>query len=265
MNGVGSVNELEKHTLKDSVLHALDGRVKLIILLFIIVYAVYTTDLLVLLIMEIYLIALIIVSRLSFKESFKRVLFILPFGGAIALFQPFIHAGTIIYTGPLGVTITYQGLMFGLLLMSRLVVSLTSIVILSSLSPMQEVVNSFRRLGMPREFAMIFSLFIRYLFMFYDELQKILNAQKSRNFDIFNKKTAYIWRMKQLAYTIAMMFLRSYERGETVYFSMLSRGYSENSSIYTDNNKLRSTDFYFIGITLSFIVCLELMKYTSVI
>ncbi|MFZ0442341.1 MAG: CbiQ family ECF transporter T component, partial [Methanobacterium sp.] len=84
MNGVGSVNELEKHTLKDSVLHALDGRVKLIILLFIIVYAVYTTDLIVLLIMEIYLISLIIVSRLSFKESFKRVLFILPFGGAIA-------------------------------------------------------------------------------------------------------------------------------------------------------------------------------------
>ena len=118
---------------------------------------------------------------------------------------------------------------------------------------------------MPREFAMIFSLFIRYLFMFYDELHKILNAQKSRNFDIFNKKTTYMWRMKQLAYTIAMMFLRSYERGETVYFSMLSRGYSENSHIYTDNNKLGLRDFSFIGITLSFIVCLEFMKYFMII
>ena len=265
MNGVESVSELEKHTVKDSVLHAIDGRVKLIILLFIIVYAVYTTDLLVLAIMEVYLIALIIVSHLSLKESFKRVLFILPFGGAIALFQPFIHPGTIIYTGPLGLHITYQGLMFGILLMSRLTVSLTSIVILSSLSPMQEVVNSFRRLGMPREFAMIFSLFIRYLFMFYDELHKILNAQKSRNFDIFNKKTTYMWRMKQLAYTIAMMFLRSYERGETVYFSMLSRGYSENSEIYTDKNKLGLKDFSFIGITLSFIICLEFMKYFLII
>jgi cobalt/nickel transport system permease protein len=265
MNGVGSVSELEKHTMKDSVLHALDGRVKLIILLFIIVYAVYTTDLFVLAIMEVYLIVMLFVSHLSFKESFKRVLFILPFGGAIALFQPFILTGTIIYTGPLGLHITYQGLMFGVLLMSRLVVSLTSIVILSSLSPMQEVVNSFRRLGMPREFAMIFSLFIRYLFMFYDELYKILNAQKSRNFDIFNKKTTYMWRMKQLAYTIAMMFLRSYERGETVYFSMLSRGYSENSKIYTDNKKLTLRDFSFIGITLSFIVCLEFMKYFMII
>ena len=75
--------------------------------------------------MEVYLIAMIMVSHLSFKESFKRVLFILPFGGIIALFQPFIMAGTVIYTGPLGIHITYQGLMFGVLLMSRLVVSLT--------------------------------------------------------------------------------------------------------------------------------------------
>lgn len=265
MSGMGTVSELEKHSVNTSVLHALDGRVKLVILLAIIIYAVYTTDLLILAIMELYLVVLLAVSHLSFKESFKRVLFILPFGGVIALFQPFVMPGLVIYTGPLGIHVTYQGLMFGILLMSRLVVSLTCIVILSSLSPMQEVVNSFRRLGMPREFAMIFSLFIRYLFMFYDELNKILHAQRSRNFHIFNKKTTYLWRMKQLAYTIAMMFLRSYERGETVYFSMLSRGYSENSEIYTDGKKLATKDFTFIGITLSFIICLEFMKYFLII
>ncbi|HEX7468415.1 MAG TPA: cobalt ECF transporter T component CbiQ, partial [Methanobacterium sp.] len=223
------------------------------------------TQLLILVIMEIYLLFLIYLSHISFKTALKRILLLLPFGGLIIVFQPFVHPGTVIYTLPFGINIYYQGLMFGILLMSRLIVSLTSIVLLSSISPMQEVVQSFRKLGMPKEFAMIFSLMIRFLFMFYDELHRIRHAQKARNFDIFNKKTTYIWRMKQLAYTIAMMFLRSYERGETVYFSMLSRGYSENSSIYTDNNKLRSADFYFIGITLSFIVCLEFMNYLMII
>jgi energy-coupling factor transporter transmembrane protein EcfT len=109
MSGVGSVSKFEKQTMKASVLHALDGRVKLIVLLFIIVYAVYTTDLLVLAIMEVYLIALILVSHLSLNESFKRVIFILPFGGVIAIFQPFIIPGTVIYTGPLGLQITYEG------------------------------------------------------------------------------------------------------------------------------------------------------------
>jgi cobalt/nickel transport system permease protein len=49
--------------------------------------------------------------------------------------------------------------------------------------------------------------------------------------------------------------------GKQCYFSILSRRYSENSEIYTDNKKLASRDFFFIGITLSFIVYLEFMKY----
>ena len=80
---------------------------------------------------------------------------------------------------------------------------------------------------MPKEFAMILSLMIRFLFMFYDELQRIRNAQKSRNFNIFSKKTSYLWRMKQIGYTIMMMFLKAYEQEKKVYLSMISRGYSD--------------------------------------
>ena len=265
MSGLGSINELERITMQNSPLHNLDGRVKLVMLLAIIVYAVYTTDILILALMEIYLMVLIYVSKLSFKDSFIKILLILPFGGAIAIFQPFVHAGTVIYTLPLGIHVTAQGLAFGLLLISRLVVCLTSIVLLSSLSPMQEVVDSFKKLGMPRDLAMIFSLFIRYLFMFYDELQRIRHAQASRNFDIFSKKTAYMWRLKQVAYTIAMMFLRAFEKGETVYFSMLSRGYSEDSDIYTAKNRLGMTDFTFVSTTLALIIGLEFIKYIGVI
>ena len=265
MTRTGALNELERVTKTKSALHALDGRVKLIILISIIVYAVYTTDLCVLAIMEVYLIILLIMSHLSLKDSFIKILLILPFGGFIAAFQPFIHAGTVIYTLPFGITITAQGLSFGVLLMSRLVVALTCIVLLSSLSPMQEVVDSFKKLGMPRDLAMIFSLFIRYLFMFYEELERIRNAQKSRNFDIFNKKTAYMWRLKQVAYTIAMMFLHAFEQGETVYFSMLSRGYSEDSEIYNTNKKLASRDFIFVGVTAGVIAGLEVLKYTTII
>ena len=50
MNGVGSVRELEKETDKESPLHSMDGRVKLISLIFIIVYAVFSTQLLVMVI-----------------------------------------------------------------------------------------------------------------------------------------------------------------------------------------------------------------------
>jgi cobalt/nickel transport system permease protein len=261
MNGLGSISELEKETDKESILHLIDGRVKLISLLFIIVFAVFTTQIMVLIILEVYLILLIYISQVSFSTSFKRIMLLLPFAGFIIAFQPFIHPGNVIWIGPfLGIQITDNGLMWGALLISRLIVALTSIVLLSSISPMQEVVQSFRKLGMPREFAMIFSLMIRFLFMFYDELHRIMHAQKARNFDIFNNKTSYMWRMKQIGYTIAMMFLRAFERGETIYLSMVSRGYSDKSKLYNDTKrKIGTVEYIVISTTVLLIVCLQLM------
>ena len=260
MNGVGSVRELEKETDKESPLHSIDGRVKLVILIFIIVYAVFSTQILVMIILEIYLLLLIYLSNLSFKTSLTRVLLLLPFGGFIILFQPFIHPGNIIWMGAFGIQITDNGLLWAALLMSRLIVALTSIVLLSSISPMQEVVESFRKLGMPREFALIFSLMIRFLFMFFDELHRIMHAQKSRCFDAFNKKLSYKWRMKQLGYTVAMMFLRAFEQGETVYMSMASRGYSDESRLYNDKKmKFGKSEYFFITTTLLLVATLQIL------
>ena len=71
--------------------------------------------------------------------------------------------------------------------------------------------------------------------------------------------------MKQIGDTIVMMFLSSYEQGEKVYFSMLSRGYSDESNLYNDNKRLNIKDYTFIAITLSLIVGLEITRYFSVI
>lgn len=260
MSGISSVMGLDNETMKESFLHLLDGRVKLVILVFITVYAVYTTEILILALIEVYLLSLIYLSHISFKGALKRVLLLLPFGGLIIVFQPFIHPGNAMYVLPFGIQVTYQGLMFGLLLFSRLLVSLTAIVLLSSISPMQEIVRSFRKLGMPKEFAMIFSLMIRFLFLFYDELQRIRYAQSARNFDIFNKNTAYMWRMKQIGYTVMMMFLRAYEKGEIIYLSMVSRGYSDKSNLYQERNrKIGTKEYVFITTTLLLIVCLQFL------
>lgn len=262
---MANISSIEREAGKTSTLHSLDGRIKIISCMLIIVYAVYTTNLPVLSIMEFYLIILILMSHISLKYALKRIALILPFGGVIALFQLFIREGTVIYTMPFGLEITQQGLDFGLLLLSRIIVCVTAIVLLSSVTPMQELINSARKLGVPREFSMLLSLTLRYLFLFYEELGRIRNAQKTRCFDIRSKKTAYMWRLRKVGETIGMMFLRSYEQGEKVYFSMLSRGYSESSNLYKDNEKLNLKDYTFIAITISLIVSLEITRYFSVI
>lgn len=260
-----AIDRIEQESWKDSPIHNLDGRIKLILVVSIIVYAVYTTDFLVLLLLEIYILILLLFSKVSIGYFAKRVLMILPFGGFIAIFQPFIKPGLILYTLPLGLTISYEGIIFGALLLSRLIVCLSAIIFLSSVTPLEAIVNSMRKLGFPKEMSMILSMTVRYLFVFFDELDNIRKAQKSRSFNIWNKKTSYIWRIKQIGYTIMMLFLKSFEKGERVYYSMLARGYVGEATSYKKENPIMYIDYAIIVLTLIVIFSVEIANTTRII
>lgn len=266
MVDINEALKLDELASGNSVIHNLEGRVKLVSLIFIIVFTVFSTKLIVPIIIEIFLLTIIYLSNISFKSSFKRMLLLLPFGGAIILFQPFIHPGNIIWQSQISwIQVTDVGLDWGILLFARLIVSLTAIVILSSTSPMQQIVASFRKLKMPKDLAMILSIMVRFLFMFIDELASIRKAQKSRNFDIYSKLTPYKWRVKQVGYTISMMFLKSYEQGETVYKSMISRGFSDKSDLYNEKTYLERSDYIYIFSIVILVIMIELVifKYTN--
>lgn len=258
MANISKALDLDEITSIKSPIHDLDGRIKLISAIAIIVYCVFASNLIVPIILEIYLLIIIKLSNLSFSNSFKRILMLLPFGGAIIIFQPFIHPGNVIWSYS-WLQITDVGLDFAILLFARLVVCLTSIVILSSTSPMQQIVSSLRKLKIPREIAMILSIMIRFLFVFIDELEAIRKSQKSRNFDMHSKITPYKWRLKQVGYTVAMMFLKSYEQGERTYESMISRGYNQNSELYNEKQCLDKNDYIYSIILISIIIILTII------
>jgi len=171
----------------------------------------------------------------------------------------------VLYTLPFGLSISYEGIVFGLLLFLRLVVCLSAIVLLSSVTPINTIIGSLRKLGFPKIMAMILSMTIRYLFVFYEELENILKAQKSRCFNIWNRKTSYFWRLKQIAYTVMMLFLKSFEKGEKVYFSMLSRAYTGESVNYIKEFEIRKKDYLILIITLILIISIEISHSIKII
>lgn len=248
----------------DSIIHNLNGPVKLISAIIIIVFTVFSQQIIVPIIMEIFLLLILYLSKVSIKYAFKRIALLLPFGGAIIIFQPFIHPGNVLWAYS-WIQITDTGLNWAILLFGRVITSLTAIVILSSTSPMQEIVASFRKLKMPKELAMILSITVRFLFVFIDELTTIRNAQKSRNFNIHSKLVPYRWIVRQVGYTIAMMFLKSYEQGERVHKSMISRGFSDTSQLFNEKTHLEKSDYiYLISIiTLMIVIEVILYKYTN--
>lgn len=260
MVDITQIMRFDELSSQNSPIHDLEGRIKLIATIFIILVSVISKELFIPIILEIILLTILKIADLSYINSAKRLLMLLPFGGAIIVFQPFIQPGNIIWSYS-WLHITDFGLNWAILLLVRMIVCLTAIIIYSSTTPLQEMASSFRKLKMPRDLAMILSIMVRFLFLFIDELAAIRKSQKSRNFNIHSKNTTYKWRVKQVGYTIGMMFLKSYEQGERVHKSMVSRGFSDTSEMFDEKKSPEKSDYVFIISIIIIVIMLEIIMF----
>ncbi len=258
-----SLGEIERETYKKTPVHGIDGRIKILITLVIIIYAVAlprmdALNLSKLGLLEAYIFVLMLLARLEVSYIALRFAIALPFGFGIAILQPFLKQQfisnfTVIYTLPLGLEVTREGILFGSVIFAKFLVCITAVIFLSSTTSMSELVSSARRLGMPRELALLFTMMIRYLFVFWNMLGRIRIAQKTRCFEIWNKKVPRRWILQQVGYTISSLFIRSYEQGERTYQSMLCRGYNADAHVYVGKKKICASDFLFLALTLGII------------
>ena len=72
-------------------------------------------------------------------------------------------------------------------------------------------------------------------------------------------KAGGLWRVKQVGYSIAMMFLKAYEKGETIYLSMASRCFSDNSHLYHAKTIIGKPEYVYLASIIVIIIALELV------
>lgn len=264
-----TLTDIERESYKNSPIHRLDPRIKLLFALAIIIYVVslpriHEKNLARLLAIEIYLILLVLVAGLDLKYFILRILAILPFGLAIALIQPFLRPSFIEnYTPypldlPFGLSITYQGLAFGSTLLAKFLVCITAIILLSSTTRLRDMVSAADRIGIPREFTLLLSMMVRYLFLFWAVLKRIRVAQETRLFNIWNRDVPRKWILKQIGHSISAIFVRSYEQGEKTYISMLCRGYGSGHDKAYYKAKIRNQDIFFLLLSVGCILYIHL-------
>lgn len=258
MHGI-SLTDIERETYKNSFIHRLDGRIKLIFLMTIIIYSVALPRLSLLTlwklaVIEIYLLILILVAKLNLFYVVLRYVMLTPFALGIAMLQPFIRQGFVqeftVHTLAFNITWTEEGLLFGAVLFAKFTVAVTTIILFSSTTPMTEMVESARRLRLPKEFALLLTMMIRYLFVFWGVYKRLRTAQASRCFNIWNKDVPKKYILEQIAYSISSLFIRSYEQGERTFQSMLSRGYDLNRDIYIHKKRILASEIGFMVITI---------------
>ncbi len=261
---------IEQESYRDSIVHRLDARVKLILTIAAIIAVVsypFEEDLY--LVSGGFLLLLLLLfglSKTSIKTYLIRLAMILPFGFFIIVAQIFFKNPrytefTVLLDLPLGIAVYQESFLFALMLSAKFIVCISFIILLSGTTPMHDLLEGAARLGLPAEFTLVLGMTIRYLFVFAIMYGHIQNALATRCFNAYNRALPYRYRISTIAYTVGTLFLRSFEQGERTYMGMLCRGYGRSSHIYITKKPLAFTDQLALGMIMPFIIIFPILIY----
>jgi cobalt/nickel transport system permease protein len=254
---------IEKQAYHDSFMHRLDARVKIIIAFAVIIAIVAVPYSPIVWTVGAgffgFFIVLWIASGVSPIVYAKRLAAIVPLWGVIIFFQIFFKNKYytdyhVLYTLPLGISIYAESVEFAWILAVKFLICISFIILLSSTTKMQDLLQGASRLGLPAEIALALGMMIRYLFVFGYIFRKVNETLRTKCFDAFDRHLPYRYRLRQLGYTIGTMFIRSYEQGERVYTSMLCRGYGRDSHLFIAKKPLRTSEWAFLSLCMLFII-----------
>jgi len=220
---------LDRYSDRDSFVHRLDPRTKLVAV-FLFILAVGLTSPAMWPVFAIYFViiaSLIIFSRVPVLYVFKRSLVIIPFVLLIAIFIPFFKHGEAVGSYNLWiwkVSVSYHGLQVLVTILIKSWLSILSLILLTSTTKITDLLRGLEQLRLPGVMVMVLSFMYRYIFILVDEVMRMKQARDSRNFG-----GGRLRQLKTIGNMAGTLFIRSYERGERVYDAMLSRGFDGQS------------------------------------
>lgn len=158
------------------------------------------------------------ISKIPAGYMLKRCLIVSPFIIMAAVSYPLSRPGS--GWQETGQILTAE-VMSGLSIFLKAFYALVLLILLTSTGRFHLLLAGLRKLGMPRLPAVISALMYRYVFILHDELLRTNRARDSRT-----PGKIRISRLKVYGNQAAMIFMRSMERSQSIYHSMLSRGFT---------------------------------------
>jgi cobalt/nickel transport system permease protein len=226
------VDLFDRYDLRNSLVHAMDPRTKVILTVLFILSNVLLPDGawpafglsfgLVLAASEL--------SRLGIFYTVKRSFVALPFALAAvtAIFAIPGQPVAAFSLGPWDLVATGSGLArFGSIVV-RSWLSVQMAILLAATTQFPDLIHALRHLRVPSVLVAIVSFMYRYLFVLSDEALRLLRARESRSARLAKagQSIPLKWRAKVAGNMAGQLFLRSYERSDRIYSAMQARGFS---------------------------------------
>lgn len=212
------IHHMEHLANKDQWVNQIHPLVKLVITLFYImtVVSVQKYDIARTLILGVYPVAVFILGEVSFKDSIKRVRLILPLVCVVGIVNPFFDRQIIATIGSISIT---SGMLSMITLIIKGVYTVFATYLLIATTTIEKICYAMRLLHIPGILVTQILLTYRYISVLLKEANTIMQAYSLR---APNQKGI---QFKVWGSLVGQLLLRSIDRAEDVYASMLLRGY----------------------------------------
>jgi cobalt/nickel transport system permease protein len=253
----------DRYQRRDSLIHRLDPRLKVVATVLFILSNVLLPDGAWAAFVLGWLLVILanLLAQLGAGFSFKRSYIALPF--ALAAFSVlFSLPGQPLWSGKFGpweLVMTEAGLLRFASILVRSWLSIQMAILLVSTTRFPDVLHALQHLRVPAILVSIISFMYRYLFVLADEALRLLRAREARSARMPERPGggSISWRARVAGNMAGQLFLRSYERSDRVYQSMLARGYSGNP-LTLNPHQMQSVDWIAGGWILAALLLIQL-------
>lgn len=237
-NAIHEIHQIDISASKDQWVNRLHPLVKFIITISYIVAVVsfQKYDVIGLAGMVIYPIAGFVLSELSFGDSVKRLCPVLPFICFLGILNPFFDKNHVLVAG----VQVNAGILSMITLILKGVFSVLASYLLIATTSLDKLCYAFRILHMPRVMVTQLMLTYRYITVLLEETDRIAQAyalrapgQKGIHFKVWGTLTG-------------QLLLRSLDRADNVYESMLLRGYKGDYQYMREKLAVRPQDIVYL-------------------
>ncbi len=245
----------EEYATGTGILQRLDPRFKVVTFLLFCIVVLLVKNIYLIIFLYLFCLGLAYVSKINLIFFIKRTWVFIPlfslFIAIPALFS-FISPGEALFSFKflgLHLIVTRQGLEAALLFVSRVVTSVSFVILLGLTTRHFTLLKVLRVFKVPQIFVMVLGMTYRYIYLFTEIIENTYLSLKSR----VGGTIHYRKGQKMVAWNIATLWQRSFKLNEDVYSAMLSRGYS-GEPVISDELKVSFKDWVWGALTLAVFV-----------
>lgn len=241
---------LDKYSGRDSIIHRLDARIKLVCFLLAVIAVVSEPrgDMSAFPFYYVFIFALAAAGRIPFDFIFKRCLIASPFIIMAAGVLPLSYVLSP-EAAPMSMELwLYQPLS----ILLKAYAAIILLTLLTSTEKFHRLLKGLRILKFPPVLGIMSALMYRYIFILNDERLRTNRARAARM-----SGKARISRFKIYGHQAALIFLRGKKRAQDVYNAMLARGFTGEFPEYSAL-RIQSRDFIF---SVGFIVIIAGVRF----